>query len=63
MDDLETLRHSETISIDDELYGLSLKELETRILLFEAEILRLKRELEKKTQERSEADQLFSSKK
>lgn len=63
MDDLEPLRQSGTIAIGDDLYGLSINELEQRITFFEAEINRVKRELEKKTQEMSAADSLFSPKK
>ncbi len=62
MDDLELMRQSGTISIGDDLYGLSIKELEARITQFEAEIIRVKRELEKKTQEMNAADSLFGPK-
>ncbi len=62
MDDLETVRQSGTITVGEDLYGLSLKELETRISVFEAEIIRVKHELKKKTQERNAADDLFGAK-
>lgn len=46
--------------IGEDLYGLSLHELETRMKAYEAEIERLRGELAKKTQEKHAADQLFS---
>jgi uncharacterized small protein (DUF1192 family) len=62
MDDLEPLRQSGTIAIGDDLYGLSIGELEQRVTLFETEITRVKRELEKKTQDLNAADSLFRPK-
>lgn len=49
--------------IGEDLYGLSVHELGARIEAYEVEILRLKRELEKKSSERLAADALFSPKK
>ena len=46
--------------IGEDLYGLSLHELEIRITAYDAEIERLKAELKKKAQEKLAADQLFS---
>ena len=46
--------------IGEDLYGLSLHELETRIAAYEVEITRLRAELEKKAREKNAADQLFS---
>ena len=47
-------------AIGEELYGLSLHELEARITAYRAEIARLEAELAKKRGERSAADALFA---
>ena len=52
-------RARETYRLDEDLYGLSLHELEQRIAAYQAEIERLQRELAKKGSERSAADRLF----
>lgn len=62
MDEAEK-RAAESYQIGESLYGLSLYELKARIAAYEAEIVRLKVELEKKSSERSAADALFSPKK
>jgi uncharacterized small protein (DUF1192 family) len=49
--------------INEDLYGLSIEELNVRIKVFKNEILRFEKELVKKNSELSAADQLFSSKK
>ena len=53
----------ENYYINEDLYGLSIEELNVRIKLFKNEILRFEKELVKKNSELSAADQLFSSKK
>jgi len=62
MDQNESLRQSGTISVGEDLYGISIEELKDRLSLFEAEIIRVKAELEKKTRERSAAEDIFGSK-
>jgi len=46
-------------AIGEDLYGVSLNELETRISVLSAEISRLEAELDKKKRERTAADKLF----
>tara|TARA_B100000497_G_C7521569_1_gene316915 strand:+ start:597 stop:785 length:189 start_codon:yes stop_codon:yes gene_type:complete len=53
----------ENYHINEDLYGLSIEELNVRIKLFKNEILRFEKELVKKNSELLAADQLFSSKK
>ena len=53
----------ENYHINEDLYGLSIEELNVRIKVFKNEILRFEKELVKKSSELSAADQLFSSKK
>jgi uncharacterized small protein (DUF1192 family) len=53
----------ENYYINEDLYGLSIEELNVRIKVFKNEILRFEKELVKKSSELSAADQLFSSKK
>ena len=48
--------------VGEDLYGLSLHELEARIAAYEGEIARLRAELAKKSGERSAADALFAPK-
>jgi len=48
--------------IGEDLYGLSVHELEQRIDSYKAEITRLEAELAKKSSERSAADALFGPK-
>lgn len=62
MDNMDEMHQTSTVCVGEDLYGLSLHELEARIATFESEIIRVKRELEKKRIERSAADSLFSSK-
>ncbi|RKQ69201.1 uncharacterized small protein (DUF1192 family) [Litorimonas taeanensis] len=62
MDEESHLSQSGTISVGEDLYGLSLHELEARIQTFKAEISRLEQELEKKRTERTAADSLFAPK-
>jgi len=60
MDDNDTKRQdNRAYRIGEELYGLSFYELEGRIAAYEAEIIRLRGELDKKAQEKLAADQLF----
>jgi uncharacterized small protein (DUF1192 family) len=60
MDDNDTKRQdNQAYRIGEELYGLSFYELEGRIAAYEAEIIRLRGELDKKAQEKLAADQLF----
>lgn len=47
------------IAIGDDLYGVSITELEMRIAALHAEIARTEAELTKKRTERSAADKLF----
>ena len=49
--------------IGDDLYGVSISELDLRINVLEDEISRIKAELAKKQAERSAADTLFAQKK
>ena len=46
-------------SIGEDLYGISIHELEARILILRDEISRIDSELDKKKRERSDADNLF----
>lgn len=62
MSERDTLGQSGTITIGEDLYGLSINELSERVSLFEAEILRVKAEMEKKKRERSAAESVFGSK-
>ena len=62
MDENEALRQIGTITIGEDLYGLSRDELKGRIGALEAEIKRVSKELEKKQSERSAADTLFGPK-
>jgi len=50
------------IEIGEDLYGISIDELEERIITLRTEINRLEHELDKKKQERSAADSLFGKK-
>lgn len=60
MDDNDTKRRDhQTYRISEELYGLSVHELEGRIAAYETEIVRLRTEMGKKAQEKRAADQLF----
>ncbi len=47
--------------IGEDLYGISIDELVTRISILKDEIDRLENELDKKKRERSAADNLFGS--
>ncbi len=49
-------------SLGEDLYAVSVAELESRLGLLEGEITRIKRELAKKQSERSAADNLFARK-
>lgn len=61
MDENDPKRHEiETYRIGEGLYGLSLFELEARIVAYDAEIIRLRAELSKKAQEKRDADNLFA---
>lgn len=46
-------------SIGDDLYGVSIDELQERITILKDEISRIEAELDKKKRERSAADNLF----
>ena len=59
-DDVPSREELDRYRIGEDLYGLSLYELETRIAAYEVEITRLRAELEKKAREKNAADQLFS---
>lgn len=59
-EDVPSREELDRFKVGEDLYGLSLHELETRIVAYEAEITRLKAELEKKAREKSAAYQLFS---
>lgn len=48
--------------IGEDLYGVSVAELQLRMTALEAEIARIKLELTKKQAERSAADKLFAQK-
>ncbi len=52
-------RQEVEFQIGEDLYGVSIEELQTRILVLETEISRLQDELIKKKSERSAADSLF----
>jgi len=61
MDD--DVRQSETVfQIGDDLYGVSVDELNTRIGVLKAEITRIELELTKKSADLSAADLLFKPK-
>ncbi|MEM7728543.1 MAG: DUF1192 domain-containing protein [Pseudomonadota bacterium] len=59
-DDAPRASDFETYRIGEGLYGLSLHEIEARILAYEREIDRLKAELDKKRREKTAADRLFN---
>ena len=60
----DNMSHSDTeFQIGEDLYGISVVELETRITRLQAEMTRIKAELDKKKRDLSAADLLFSSKK
>ena len=50
------------VQIGEDLYGISIDELEARILILKSEINRLEHELRKKKQERNAAENLFAPK-
>jgi len=58
MDDNQP-RHTAQPQIGEDLYGLSVHELEQRIESYRAEITRLETELTKKSRERDAAEALF----
>lgn len=60
MFDDEAPRPKRQITVGEDLYGLSVAELEERIQRLRAEIERTESELGKKTSERAAADALFS---
>ncbi|CAM3725601.1 DUF1192 family protein [Litorimonas haliclonae] len=62
MDENDVLRQIGTITLGEDLYGLSRDELKARIEALEVEKSRVKKELEKKQSERSAADTLFGPK-
>jgi len=60
----DDLSHSETkFDIGDDLYGVSVAELKTRITRLKSEVTRIEAELETKKRELSAANLLFSPKK
>jgi len=60
----DDMRQSETkFEIGEDLYGVSVAELETRLRRLQAEITRIEAELETKKRDLSAADLLFSPKK
>lgn len=60
MDENDPKRHEmDTYRINEGLYGLSLHELDARIVAYEREISRLRAELTKKAAEKDAADHLF----
>lgn len=61
-DDVPLAQDGTPFQIGEDLYGLSVHELQARIEAYGAEIERLSRELEKKSAERSAADALFAPK-
>jgi uncharacterized small protein (DUF1192 family) len=63
MTDDTPLNQSGTITVGEDLYGVSIHELEARIVIFNAEIARVERELTKKRAEREAADSVFGGKK
>ena len=59
----DDVRQSETqFQIGDDLYGVSVDELNTRIRVLRAEVTRIERELSKKSADLSAADLLFKPK-
>ena len=59
----DDVRQSETqFQIGDDLYGISVDELNTRIAVLKAEVTRIERELSKKSADLSAADLLFKPK-
>lgn len=64
MDDHEALaKQMGTVSVGDDLYGVSVKELEVRIAILTSEIERSREALAKKRAEMSEAETLFAPRK
>lgn len=62
MSDLEPIRKAQTVSVGDDLYGVSVAELRERITALQAEIVRTEAALAKKQAELSEAETLFAPK-
>ncbi|NNE57691.1 MAG: DUF1192 domain-containing protein [Hellea sp.] len=50
------------ILIGEDLYGISIDELAGRIAILNDEIARIEKEMDKKTRERSAADDIFGKK-
>jgi len=64
MDDNEAMaKQMGTVSVGDDLYGVSVKELELRIDILKREIERTRSALSKKSAELSEAETLFAPRK
>ncbi len=59
VDDLVLRRAGEEFRIGEDLYGVSVAQLEARLEILTAEHARISREIDKKRKEKSEADQIF----
>lgn len=63
MDKAACMAQSDTnFNVGEDLYGVSVEELQTRIEVLEAEISRITGELDKKRAERDDAERLFGGK-
>lgn len=58
-DDVPSREELERFRVGEDLYGLSVDELDMRIKAYQAEITRLTTELDKKAKEKQAADLLF----
>jgi len=61
-EDADPARQSQNVTVGDELYGVSVKELELRLKSLRAEIVRTQAALTQKQAELSEAETLFAPK-
>ena len=61
-DDTEPAAKPQNVTVGEDLYGVSVRELEARIILLRAEIDRTQDALTKKSRELSDAETLFAPK-
>ncbi len=60
-DETESIRQPQSVTVGDDLYGVSVAELEARIEILRAEVIRTQAALTKKQRELSDAETLFKS--
>ncbi len=62
MDDKDLKKAGEGFRIGEDLYAVSIADLEMRILLLSAETRRIKSEIDKKNKEKAKAENIFLKK-